>query len=102
MLIEFKDQRSITEVWTNIKNSALNAWNAVKSLANSTKEKIKAWILDVKERAIAITKLFKERLKTLKAKIDNLIQSILNNEDIQKCFKVRFTQVLMKFQRKYA
>ncbi|XP_061728622.1 putative leucine-rich repeat-containing protein DDB_G0290503 [Cydia pomonella] len=79
---------SISDLWDKIKNSITNAWNAVKDIANKTREKIIVWLQNIKKRAEEAVKDFEAKLEVLKDKFNKFIQALKKKAgDVKQCIQ---------------
>ncbi|KAL0832927.1 hypothetical protein ABMA28_001071 [Loxostege sticticalis] len=102
-LMLFEDrQRSITDIWNRIKDSAKSAWNSIKNLVEKTKEKVATWVQHIKNRAIAVKESLKEKFTNIRIKIKSIVDNVLGKETVQ-CIKQTtedFDQTLMEVLHK--
>ncbi|KPJ06032.1 hypothetical protein RR48_14474 [Papilio machaon] len=83
-----ENQRSLADLWNNVKQSAINAWESVKNIAKHTAERINIWIQKVKTKANEINSSFKSRLQDMKKEMNNLIASIkVSGILVKQCIK---------------
>ncbi|XP_045535040.1 uncharacterized protein LOC106720106 [Papilio machaon] len=83
-----ENQRSLADLWNNVKHSAINAWESVKNIAKHTAERINIWIQKVKTKANEINLSFKSRLQDMKKEMNNLIASIkVSGILVKQCIK---------------
>ncbi|XP_061710823.1 uncharacterized protein LOC133520434 isoform X2 [Cydia pomonella] len=79
---------SISDLWDKIKNSITNAWNAVKDIANKTREKIIVCLQNIKKRAEEAVKDFEAKLEVLKDKFNKFIQALKKKAgDVKQCIQ---------------
>ncbi|XP_063360602.1 uncharacterized protein LOC134649704 [Cydia amplana] len=67
---------SISDLWDKIKNSIIDAWDAVKDIADKTREKIIVWLQNIKKQAEEAIKDFEAKLEVLKDRFNKFIQAL--------------------------
>ncbi|XP_063619649.1 uncharacterized protein LOC134792310 [Cydia splendana] len=78
----------ISDLWDKIKNSITNAWNAVKYIADKTREKIIVWLQNIKKQAEEAVKDFEAKLEVLKDRFNQFIQVLKKKAgEIKQCIQ---------------
>ncbi|XP_013138686.1 PREDICTED: uncharacterized protein LOC106103452 [Papilio polytes] len=82
------EQRSLADLWKSVKQSAINAWESVKNIANHTAERINVWIRNIKTKANEINNVFISRIQKMKEEINNLIANVkVSGALVKECIK---------------